>query len=269
MKVMALPPPSSSLGRTETGMPAVSGLSGRASRSCRKRRSAPPHSASTTSLSVQSAAVGQRAQARHRKLLGGEAALLAHAAVEHRTAAHRRAPSCPRRDRRCGAASCRRRQPVAAPSAPARSVPAPPRRQALATVGAGDTARVRARALGLARTGPEGRQREALRRVAGHRALQQLHAADAVDQRVVHLDEEREAAAVQPFDDGAFPGRALRSSGVLCSRPTSSPSSRSPPGQGSAAWRTWYSRSMSSSSIQAGTGFLVERPASGAGSRAR
>jgi hypothetical protein len=53
-------------------------------------------------------------------------------------------------------------------------------------------------------------------------------------------------------------GGRLRSSGVLCRRPTSSPSSRSPPGQGSAAWRTWYSRSISSSSIQTGSGFLLK-----------
>jgi hypothetical protein len=33
-------------------------------------------------------------------------------------------------------------------------------------------------------------------------------------------------------------GGRIRSTGVLCSRPTSSPSSRSPPGQGNAAWRT-------------------------------
>jgi hypothetical protein len=52
-------------------------------------------------------------------------------------------------------------------------------------------------------------------------------------------------------------GGRIRSSGVLCRRPTSSPSSRSPPGQGSAAWRTWYSRSMSSSSIHTGAGFLL------------
>jgi hypothetical protein len=56
MKVMALPVPSSSAGRTDTGMPAVSGLSGRLSRSARKRRSAPPQMASTTSLSVPPAA---------------------------------------------------------------------------------------------------------------------------------------------------------------------------------------------------------------------
>ena len=42
MKVIALPLPSSSAGRTETGMPAVSDASGRLSRSARKRRSAPP-----------------------------------------------------------------------------------------------------------------------------------------------------------------------------------------------------------------------------------
>ena len=52
-------------------------------------------------------------------------------------------------------------------------------------------------------------------------------------------------------------GGRLRSSGVLCRRPTSSPSSRSPPGQGSAACRTWYSRSIASSSIQTGSGFLL------------
>jgi hypothetical protein len=52
-------------------------------------------------------------------------------------------------------------------------------------------------------------------------------------------------------------GGRLRSSGVLCSSPMSSPSSRSPPGQGSASCRTWYSRSISSSSTQVGSGFLV------------
>ena len=56
MKLIALPVPWSSFGRTDTGMPAVSDLAGRLSRSSRKRRSAPPHSASTTSLSVQCAA---------------------------------------------------------------------------------------------------------------------------------------------------------------------------------------------------------------------
>jgi hypothetical protein len=40
--------------------------------------------------------------------------------------------------------------------------------------------------------------------------LQQLHAADAIDQRVVDLDEKREAAALEPLDDGAFPGRAAQ-----------------------------------------------------------
>ena len=53
-------------------------------------------------------------------------------------------------------------------------------------------------------------------------------------------------------------GGRLRSSGVLCSLPISSPSSRSPPGQGRAAWRTWYSRSMCSSSTHDGTGFLLK-----------
>jgi hypothetical protein len=50
-------------------------------------------------------------------------------------------------------------------------------------------------------------------RVAGHGTLQQFHAADAVDQRVVHLDEERKAVALQPLDDGAFPGRARQVNG--------------------------------------------------------
>ena len=57
MKLIALPVPSSSCGRTDTGMPAVSVCSGSASRSSRKRRKAPPHSASTTSLSVHCPAV--------------------------------------------------------------------------------------------------------------------------------------------------------------------------------------------------------------------
>ena len=52
-------------------------------------------------------------------------------------------------------------------------------------------------------------------------------------------------------------GGRVRSIGVLCRRPTSSPSSRSPPGQGRAAWRTWYSRSMLSSSTQVRTGFRL------------
>jgi hypothetical protein len=46
--------------------------------------------------------------------------------------------------------------------------------------------------------------------VGRHGPLQQLHAADAVDQRVVHLDEEGEALALQAFDEGAFPGRAAQ-----------------------------------------------------------
>ena len=49
-----------------------------------------------------------------------------------------------------------------------------------------------------------------------------------------------------------------RSNGVLCRRPTSSPSSRSPPGQGSAAWRMWYSRSILSSSTHARIGFRLK-----------
>jgi hypothetical protein len=57
MKLIALPDPSSSLGRTDTGMPVVSDFPGRASFSSRKRRKAPEQSASTTSFNVQSAAV--------------------------------------------------------------------------------------------------------------------------------------------------------------------------------------------------------------------
>jgi hypothetical protein len=56
--------------------------------------------------------------------------------------------------------------------------------------------------------GPEGRQLQAACRVGRHGTLEQLHAADAVDQRVVHLDVEREALALQPLDQRAFPGRA-------------------------------------------------------------
>jgi hypothetical protein len=58
--------------------------------------------------------------------------------------------------------------------------------------------------------GPERRQLAALLAIRRHRQLQQLHAADAIDQRVVDLDEKREAAALEPLDDGAFPGRAAQ-----------------------------------------------------------
>ena len=56
MKVMALPVPSSSLGRTDTGMPAVRVWSGRLARASRNCRKAPLQMASTTSFKVQSAA---------------------------------------------------------------------------------------------------------------------------------------------------------------------------------------------------------------------
>jgi hypothetical protein len=89
--------------------------------------------------------------------------------------------------------------------------------------------------------------------------LQQLHAADAIDQRVVHLDEQREAIALQPLDDGAFPGRTAQ-----VERRALQPANQftqfalAPrPGQRGMA-HVVFEVDFPSSSIHTGTGFLLK-----------
>jgi hypothetical protein len=203
MKVMALPCPRRRRAAPTPGMPVVSVCLRQA---VALQQEAPQRAAAHRQHHVVERAVGrggQRAQALHGELLGGEAALLAHAAVEHRRGASngstmpspvaealehlaegdgqlRQRARLPRRPSTAASAALAM---AARGPAPCRLAPPAPA------------------------TGPERRQLQALS-VGRHGALQQLHAADAVDQRVVHLDEQREAVPLQPLDDGAFPGRA-------------------------------------------------------------
>ena len=230
---MALPVPSSSLGRTDTGMPAVSDLSGRLSRSSRKRRSEPPHMRQHHVVERAAGGVGQRAQPRHRELLRGEAPLLAHAAVQHRqrrVEGHRQALAAladAAEDLAEGRDQLRRRL------AAGRAAPAPPRPSRWPS-----SARRRARSAcaGAPSAGrPEGRQRPGSSpgRWTSPRCSMRMPLMPSISEWCILTNSAKRSRSSPSMIVHSQGGR-LRSSGVLCSRPTSSPSSRSPPGQGSA-----------------------------------
>ena len=149
---------------------------------------------------------GQRAQALHGEVLGGEAPLLAHPPVEHR---QRRIHE---RQHHAVAMVAHALEHLAKGGGQLRQrarLSAERRHRRLGRVGHG---RRGGRLLAGSRsrrsaTGPERRQVQTALSVGRHGALQQLHAADAVDQAVVHLDEHRKAVPLQPLDQGAFPGR--------------------------------------------------------------
>ena len=91
----------------------------------------------------------------------------------------------------------------------------------------------------------------------GHRLQVEQHgrdvdAGDAVDQCVVRLRHEREALAGQPLDQPQLPER-LRAVELLGEDPRGDvPQLLLGAGEGSAEWRTWYSRLKVGSSIQNG-----------------
>ena len=258
MKLMALPAPSSSLGRTDTGMPAVSDLPGSALRSSRKRRSAPPQIASTTSLSVQPAAaatarsrsmakrwVAKRRFSRTRPFSTDMGAL-------NGTTMPSPDPMAllailPKAVTSCGTVlACI----VISCMAPA---------TAWVTVGISASG---CRAAWLARgAAPEAQNGGSARLAAAVEAMARCNSftpeTPSISEWCILMNSAKRLPSSPSMMVHSQGGR-VRSIGVLCSRPTSSPSSRSPPGQGSAAWRTWYSRSMWRSSTHSATGFMLK-----------
>ena len=255
MKVMALPVPSSPLGRTDTGMPAVMVWSGRLARASRNWRSAPPHKASTTSFKVQLAA---SAKARSR-------------AMENCAVAKRRFSRTLPFSTDCGAS---KGSTMPSSGLPMRRRILPKAVSNWGTDLACSLSTCTAAAVALAIVG-DGRVEGSLgsrgwplaqnggrvRLLSGSPAIARCSSimplTPSISEWCILMNSAKRSPASPSMMVHSHGGR-VRSSGELCSRPTSSPSSRSPPGQGRAAWRTWYSRSILSSSTQAGTGFLLK-----------
>ncbi len=259
MKLMALPVPSSSLGRTDTGMPAVSDRPGSALRSSRKRRKAPPQIASTTSLSVQPAALAtarrrsmaKRCVAKRRfsrtRPFSTDIGALNGTTMPSPPGAMALLAILPKAVMSCGTVfacmviSCR--APVTA----------------WVTVGIRASAwRAACRARGAA---PEAQNGGSSRLSAAVEAMARCSSftpdTPSISEWCILMNNAKRSPSRPSMIVHSHGGR-VRSIGVLCRRPTSSPSSRSPPGQGSAAWRTWYSRSMWRSSTHSATGFMLK-----------